>query len=111
MVKEARRVEREEIADLVKAWKGAEAARLERNKERRLVYKEEIARWNAENEQVKSERRKPRWSKPKLEKLESPFPRPSVDAHETEGQPDANIEAGSTDDGSSDNESDGGSEA
>ncbi|KAF9220261.1 hypothetical protein BS17DRAFT_644709, partial [Gyrodon lividus] len=58
------------IADLVKAWKGAEAMWLERNKERRLVYKEEMARWNVKNKQVKSERRKPRWSKPKLEKLE-----------------------------------------
>ncbi|KIK95077.1 hypothetical protein PAXRUDRAFT_409442 [Paxillus rubicundulus Ve08.2h10] len=82
---------------------------MERNKERRLAYKEDIARWNAENEQAKSERRKPRWSKPKLGKLESPFPRPGVDAQETEGQPDANIEAEGTDNGSSNNESDGGS--
>ncbi|KIK77455.1 hypothetical protein PAXRUDRAFT_777686, partial [Paxillus rubicundulus Ve08.2h10] len=102
-------VEQEGIADLVKVWKYSEAVQLERNKERRLAYKEEIAGWNVENEQVKSERRKPRWSKPKLRKLESPFPRPGVDAQETEGQPDANIEADKTDDGSSGNESDGGS--
>ncbi|KAF9223497.1 hypothetical protein BS17DRAFT_674137, partial [Gyrodon lividus] len=100
---------RQEIANLVKVWKGAEAAQLEENKERRLVYKEEIVRWDAENKQAKSERRKPMWSKPKLKKLESLFPRPIVDTQETEGQPDANIniEADETDDGSSDNESDG----
>ncbi|KIK99439.1 hypothetical protein PAXRUDRAFT_132015, partial [Paxillus rubicundulus Ve08.2h10] len=73
--------------------------------------REEIVRWNVENKQAKSERRKPRWSKPKFKKLESPFPRPSIDTQETEGQPDANIEAGETDDRSSNNKSDGGSKA
>ncbi|KAF8837151.1 hypothetical protein BDN67DRAFT_909773 [Paxillus ammoniavirescens] len=114
-VKEAWRVEREEMADLVKVWKDAEAAWLERNKERRLAYKEEVARWNTENEQAKLERRKPRWCKPKLGKLESPLPRPSVDS-DTQGaedlpDSDANTKADEnvdeSDDGNSDGETDG----
>ncbi|KAF9235661.1 hypothetical protein BU15DRAFT_18030, partial [Melanogaster broomeanus] len=57
-------------------WKEAEAARLERNRVRRQVYKDELASWEAERDLAKVERRRTQWTQPKLGKLESHLPKP-----------------------------------
>ncbi|KIK73494.1 hypothetical protein PAXRUDRAFT_67689, partial [Paxillus rubicundulus Ve08.2h10] len=60
-------------------WKETEATRLERIRIRRQVYKDEPPSWEAERDLAKVERRRTRWTQPKLGKLEPPFPKPAID--------------------------------
>jgi len=86
---ETRRQERDERANLMKAWKEDDTKRLERNEARRQVYKEELTQWEAERTKAKAEKRRLMWVKPKLGKLETPLPKPTIahvdeEAEETE---------------------------
>jgi hypothetical protein len=73
----------------MKVWKEDDAKQLERNKARRQVYKEELARWEAEQMKAKAEKWHPTWVKPKLGKLEASLPKLTIvhldkEAEETE---------------------------
>ncbi|KIK32131.1 hypothetical protein CY34DRAFT_102187 [Suillus luteus UH-Slu-Lm8-n1] len=105
--REARRMEREGRAELLKTWKEAEAARLVRNEVRRTAYRDQVKLWEAERDRAKLERQRPAWNKPKLGKLEAPLPRPTLNDPEAseEGQQD-----GSDEEDADGDESDGGSE-
>ncbi|KAG2359336.1 hypothetical protein BDR07DRAFT_1415334, partial [Suillus spraguei] len=70
---------------------------LVRNEACRTAYRDQVKLWEAERDQVKLERWRLAWNKPKLGKLEAPLPRPMLN------DPEASKEGHS-------DKSDGGSE-
>ncbi|KAG1884074.1 hypothetical protein F4604DRAFT_1575094, partial [Suillus subluteus] len=75
-----------------------------RNEERRATYKEEVRLWEEERDCAKLEKRRPRWTKPKQGKLESPLPKPTLDDVEEDDECGVN-----EDEDIDGNDSDGGS--
>jgi hypothetical protein len=100
MVREERRKLRDERTEVLGPWKEAEAARLERNRVRRQAYKDELVTWEAERDLAKAERRRTRWTQPKLGKLESPLPKPAFESvHGEDGNGDDECSVDSDDGG------------
>ncbi|KAG6370419.1 hypothetical protein JVT61DRAFT_12031 [Boletus reticuloceps] len=96
---EIRRKQKEQQSNLFLAWKEADDARKKRNKEQKTAYHQQLALWNHEQEQAKTERRRVSWVKPKLGKLEAPLPKPgsrSIDEVEVAGDEgnDGNLDEG-----------------
>ncbi|RDB22968.1 hypothetical protein Hypma_009914 [Hypsizygus marmoreus] len=78
--KEERRIAREEHREALARWKAVENQRKERNKQRRAAHQASVKAWEAERDLAKTERRLAKWSKPRLQGIEKPIPRPSKPA-------------------------------
>ncbi len=93
-------------AEALEVWKVREMDRKERNAAWKLVWTEDVKRWEDEKKRAKSERRKPGWTKPKMPIMEKALRRPKVadfveesaDSEEIEGEQDEEDYSGSGDD-------------
>ncbi|KAF9223588.1 hypothetical protein BS17DRAFT_831417 [Gyrodon lividus] len=68
------------------AWREADEACKQCNKDQRGIYCEELCLWEVERNLAKQEKRRIGWAKPKLGKLEAPAPRLMVESGEGEGE-------------------------
>ena len=80
--KEERRTIHEQHAESLVAWKKEEEERKAHNEKRRQLHQAAVKDWEAERDQVKSEKWRPRWTKPKLTGIEGPIKRPKKVADE-----------------------------
>ncbi|KAG1888132.1 hypothetical protein F4604DRAFT_2032175 [Suillus subluteus] len=85
-------------------WKEAEGSAAEEKRGTSATYKEEVRLWEEERDCAKLEKRRPRWTKPKQGKLESPLPKPTLDDVEEDDECGVN-----EDEDIDGNDSDGGS--
>ncbi|KAG1747030.1 uncharacterized protein EDB91DRAFT_1079671 [Suillus paluster] len=78
-------------ACLMKAWKEEDGKQLERNEAHRqeFEYKEELRQWEEEQAKAKLEKRRLRYVKPKLRRLEVSLPKPTL-THIDEEEPEEN---------------------
>jgi len=98
IAREDRRKKRDERAEVMTAWKRAEALRLERNKTRRQTFKDDLGAWEVERDLAKLEKRRTRWNQPKLGKLEPRSPKPTFeDTGEEADMPGASAVGGNGD--------------
>ncbi|OCH93740.1 hypothetical protein OBBRIDRAFT_810929 [Obba rivulosa] len=74
--KAQRKASRVTHAAMLVAWKTQNKERKARNDARRAEYQATVKVWELEREQAKLEKRKTRWNKPKMWKLEPAVPRP-----------------------------------
>ena len=64
--------------EAIGVWKVREMDRKEQNSALKLEWEKDVRKWEVERNSAKSERRKPRWTKPKMPAMEKPIPKPKV---------------------------------
>ncbi len=64
--------------DSVSAWKIREADRKDRNDALKAEWAEDVRKWEVEKNRAKCERKKPRWTKPKMPTMEKAIIKPKV---------------------------------
>jgi hypothetical protein len=97
--RENRRKLKEAQSGVMAAWKEADNARKQRNKDQRSTYHEELRLWEVERNLAKQEKRRTRWAKPKLGKLEAPAPRLVVESGDGDGEDEEDDGNGESDGG------------
>jgi len=64
--------------EAIGVWKVREMDRKEQNSVLKLEWEKEVKKWEIERNSAKCERRKPRWTKPKMPPMEKTIPKPKV---------------------------------
>jgi hypothetical protein len=89
---------KERYKEAAEAWKVRNKDRLERNTVVKAGWMSEVRRWEMERDSAKIDRRKPRWTKPKMPPIEKAVPKPKVsdfvDESEEEGEDEEEEEDG-----------------
>jgi len=88
-------------AEAIGIWKVREMDRKEQNSVLKTEWEKDVRKWEVEKNSAKCDRRKPRWTKPKMPTMEKPIPKPKVAdfAEESESVEEEN-EGEDTSDGS-----------
>ncbi len=64
--------------EAIGVWKVREMDRKGQNSALKLEWEKDVRKWEVERNSAKCERRKPRWTKPKIPAMEKPIPKPKV---------------------------------
>jgi hypothetical protein len=73
-----KKVSRESYKGAVTIWKVRDDDRKSANRVLKQAWEKEVQPWEIERDSVKSDRRKPRWTKPKMQKMDKGVPKPKM---------------------------------